>query len=327
MEHCEVCGFVWELVPAAELPSRVAEVGPSFRRLMLPPDRPAGWAERAATRPSPDVWSAIEYACHVRDVVLTNRERVLTTLVLDEPHFTPMFRDERVRLAGYASEDLTEVVGQIEMATAMFARAMARLDRPQLDRRCHYGFPDPAVRTVAWVGAQTVHEAEHHLIDIAAQLAPFDLGLEHVRRSPADVGTVDLIVIRPDIDQRLVVAEALLTVANGIDGDNWSSRSSRRTPDGSALVDAQLTLMSSRAAQLFAGDRDRWALAGDQLYVDLDISEAALPAGTRLALGTADHRGDARTPPRTAPSSPSATGSTCCGQSTRRRVGPCACAA
>ena len=301
MEQCEQCGFVWDLVAAAEVASRVADIGPSYRRVMLPPDRPNDWSTRAATRPAAEVWSAIEYACHVRDVLLTNRERLLTTLVVDQPTFTPMFRDERVQLAGYASEDLIDVVVQIEMASAMFARAVARLDRSQLARTCHYGYPEPALRSLTWVGAQTIHEAEHHLADIATQLAPFDSGLEHVRRSPQGVGTVEMIVARPAIDERHELDEGRLTIAAGLEGDNWTERPSARTPDRSPLVAAQLTLMNSRAAQLVAGDRSRWELAGDQLFVDFDLSEAALPAGTRLSLGSAvvevsaePHRGCAK---------------------------------
>lgn len=301
MQRCEQCGFVWELVAAAEVASRVADIGPAYRRVLLPPDRPGDWNARAATRPAADVWSAVEYACHVRDVLLTNRERVLATLVLDQPTFTPMFRDERVHLAAYASEDLVEVVGQIEMAAALLARTLARLDRSQLARTCHYGYPEPALRSITWVSAQTIHEADHHLIDIAAQLAPFDGGLEQVRRSPKGAGTVDMIVARPAIDGRQELDEGRLTSAAGLEGDNWTERPSARTPDKSPLVAAQLTLMNSRAAQLVAGDRSRWALAGDQLFVDLDLSESALPAGTRLSLGSAvievsaePHRGCAK---------------------------------
>lgn len=301
MEQCEECGFVWELVPPAEQASRLADVAATYRRLVLPPDRPAGWNGRAATRPGPAVWSALEYACHVRDVLLSIRDRVITTMVEDTPRFTPLYRDERVELAGYGTEDLFEVTGQIEMAAALLARQLTRLSSSQFQRRCHYGFPDPAIRTIAWMGAQAIHEAEHHAIDIAAQLAPFTAGLEHVRRAPKNRGTVEMVVARPRVDEREVLTEAQLTFAEGVQGDSWNQRPSRRTPDGSPLLDAQLNVMSSRAVQLVAGDRERWPLAGDQLYVDLDISEAALPAGTRLALGTAvievtpePHRGCAK---------------------------------
>jgi MOSC domain-containing protein YiiM len=84
-----------------------------------------------------------------------------------------------------------------------------------------------------------------------------------------------------------VLEVGTLNAADGLVGDDWRSRGSSRMPDGLANPDAQLTLMSSRVAALFAGSEWRWPLAGDQLYVDLDLSEAALPPGTRLAVGGA----------------------------------------
>jgi MOSC domain-containing protein YiiM len=105
-----------------------------------------------------------------------------------------------------------------------------------------------------------------------------DLG--HVRDAPAVEGTVELIVRRPAVDQREVLEEAELDPEHGLVGDRWSAG---RRPNRSA----QLTLMSARAAALVAGDPDRWPLAGDQLYVDLDLSGANLPPGTRLAIGSA----------------------------------------
>jgi MOSC domain-containing protein YiiM len=114
-----------------------------------------------------------------------------------------------------------------------------------------------------------------------------DAGLEHVRDSPKDDGTVELIVRRPAVDEREVLAEATLDLHVGLVGDNWQRRGSRGTPDGAPHPDRQLTLMNNRAALLVAGDPERRQLAGDQLYVDLDLSPANLPAGTRLALGSA----------------------------------------
>ena len=112
--------------------------------------------------------------------------------------------------------------------------------------------------------------------------------LPHLRRSPSDGGTVELIVRRPIVEERELVDVAELTVEEGIVGDNWRARGSRHTPDGSAEGDRQITIMNARAIALFAGDdRTRWAEAGDQLYVDLNLSDATLPAGTRLQLGTA----------------------------------------
>ena len=94
------CGFEWDRVVGAELASRLAEAGARFRRILLPTDRDADWTEQVRTRPSPDTWSPIEYACHVRDVLLVQRDRAYRALVEDAPEFSPMGREERVTLAG-----------------------------------------------------------------------------------------------------------------------------------------------------------------------------------------------------------------------------------
>jgi len=114
-----------------------------------------------------------------------------------------------------------------------------------------------------------------------------EAGLEDVRRSPEEVGRVELIVRRPDVDEREVLEEAMLDPIEGLVGDTWKVRGSKRTPDGSAHPEMQLNIMNARAARLVAGDDYRRPLAGDQLYFDLDISVANLPPGTQLALGTA----------------------------------------
>jgi MOSC domain-containing protein YiiM len=118
-------------------------------------------------------------------------------------------------------------------------------------------------------------------------LAMLEAGLDEVRRAPSDTGVLSLIVRRPAEGEREVLDVGELDPAWGLVGDTWRDRSSRRTPDGSAHPDMQLNVMNARATQLFAGTADRWALAGDQLYVDFDISEANLPPGTRVALGSA----------------------------------------
>jgi len=113
-------------------------------------------------------------------------------------------------------------------------------------------------------------------------------GLATIRQSPADAGTVEMIVRRPAQDEREVLEEGRLTTDEGLVGDHWRARGSRSTPDGSANPECQLTLMNARLVDLLAGgDRQAWPLAGDQLYVDLDLSVENLPAGTRLAIGAA----------------------------------------
>jgi hypothetical protein len=114
-----------------------------------------------------------------------------------------------------------------------------------------------------------------------------EAGLEEILRSPADAGTVELIVRRPAVDEREVLEEGELDLEVGLVGDTWHLRGSKRTADGSAHPDMQLNVMNARVAALVAAGPERRQLAGDQLYVDLDLSEENLPPGTRLALGSA----------------------------------------
>jgi MOSC domain-containing protein YiiM len=115
--------------------------------------------------------------------------------------------------------------------------------------------------------------------------AELDAGLDVVRAAPRDQGAVELIVRRPAERDRDVVVEAQLDVTDGVVGDNWLARG--RSGGRAANPNAQITVMNVRATALIAGSRERWPLAGDQLYVDLDLSGDHLPPGTRLALGTA----------------------------------------
>ena len=112
-------------------------------------------------------------------------------------------------------------------------------------------------------------------------------GLGEIKASPEDEGALKMIVRRPAVDQREVLAEGELHPESGLVGDNWKTRGSSSTPDGSANPDMQLNVMNARCAALVAQDDNRWQLAGDQLYVDLDLSEENLPPGARLAIGGA----------------------------------------
>lgn len=132
-------------------------------------------------------------------------------------------------------------------------------------------------------------------------LVELEAGLEEIRCSPADGGTLQMIVARPAEEERLVLDEGRLDPEVGLVGDNWRARGSSSTPDGSAHPDAQLTVMNARLAALVAGTSDHGGLAGDQLYLDLDLSAERLPAGTWLRIGEAvieitakPHRGCAK---------------------------------
>ena len=111
--------------------------------------------------------------------------------------------------------------------------------------------------------------------------------LDEVRQSPSATGTVELIVRRPAEDERELLDEGMLDLEEGLVGDVWKTRGSRSRPDGSANPDAQLTLMNVRAADVIAVTPERKPLAGDQFFVDLDLSIDNLPPGTKLSLGDA----------------------------------------
>jgi MOSC domain-containing protein YiiM len=121
----------------------------------------------------------------------------------------------------------------------------------------------------------------HRTTDELAAAVPY------FRGAPADVGRVELIVRRPRLGTREVLDVGELTLEEGLAGDTWIKRGSKRTTDGSAHPDMQLNVMSARAIEVIAADRERWPLAGDQLYLDLDISHDNLPAGSQLTLGGA----------------------------------------
>lgn len=109
----------------------------------------------------------------------------------------------------------------------------------------------------------------------------------HVRSAPAEEGTLEMVVVRPDVGERVVLDEARLDPAHGVVGDSWKDRGSARTEDGSAHPDMQLNIIGSRVLDLIAGGRERWALAGDQLCIDLDLSEVNLPPWTQLSIADA----------------------------------------
>ena len=117
-------------------------------------------------------------------------------------------------------------------------------------------------------------------------MAELEAGLDTIRQSPRDEGVLELIVRRPQTDAREVLEEGELDLAEGLVGDNWRSRGSSGGA-GPAVADKQLTLMNARVIALLAQMKERWPLAGDQLFVDFDLSAANVPPGTRLAVGSA----------------------------------------
>lgn len=117
--------------------------------------------------------------------------------------------------------------------------------------------------------------------------ADMDSAIAGIRQAPADNGRLDLVISRPDIDEREELEAAELHPDAGLVGDNWATRGSGARGGGPSDPDRQLTIMNSRVIDFLAGDRARWSEAGDQLYADFDLSSDNAPAGTRIAIGQA----------------------------------------
>ncbi|MEU7630258.1 DinB family protein [Nocardia sp. NPDC049220] len=129
-----------------------------------------GDPDRLRQRRQPEVWSPLEYACHVRDVLLAQRERVLAARRTDNPPATLMGRDERVEHDGYAEQDPTDVARQIRDAAALFANVLERLGDADWERTLMFAYPEQQKRSLRWLALHTLHELRHHLLDMHRQL-------------------------------------------------------------------------------------------------------------------------------------------------------------
>ncbi|MDQ3758003.1 MAG: DinB family protein [Actinomycetota bacterium] len=161
-EHCTECGFVYELGRAAEAAAEIIREVAGISALL------ADEAEPAARR-EPSTWSPLEYACHVRDVLLVQRERVLTARRRDRPVLEPMGRDERVEHDGYSAQQVGDVLRQLDDAARLFRNVLNRLEAADWERRVVYSYPEPQERPLAWVAVHTLHEVVHHAGDIRRQ--------------------------------------------------------------------------------------------------------------------------------------------------------------
>jgi hypothetical protein len=118
------------------------------------------------TRPEPIVWSPLEYACHVRDVLRVQTERVLLAQREEEPAFAPMRRDERAIEDRYNEQDPEKVSADLQAAADGFVAVLEQFDDAGWMRTGIYNYPEPSVRTVEWIAIHTDHELMHHRGDI-----------------------------------------------------------------------------------------------------------------------------------------------------------------
>jgi hypothetical protein len=164
VDQCGECGFEYDLA-GAESAGPAVVTGVAELAVVLRGDPPD-----LRRRAQADTWSPLEYGCHLRDVLLVQRERVLAARRVDRPSFEPMGRDERVEHDGYGQQDPGAVARQLSDAASLFANVLARLDPASWERTVMYRYPATVERSLRWVAVHTVHEVRHHLLDVRRQL-------------------------------------------------------------------------------------------------------------------------------------------------------------
>jgi S-DNA-T family DNA segregation ATPase FtsK/SpoIIIE len=162
--HCDECGFDYQSVPTDEIGTALRSNAQALVDALSGGD--------LRSRPAPEVWSPLEYACHVRDVMHIQVGRVARGLAEDTPSFHPMQRDERPARLRYNEQDPVVVREQVLDATGVLAEVFDGLSEEQLARTVTYNWPTEMVRPLRWVGRHTVHELVHHRQDIERALRP-----------------------------------------------------------------------------------------------------------------------------------------------------------
>lgn len=160
MTTCAQCAFEYDLSLAPTVPRLAGEHAEQYARLLR------GDAAALRRRPAPEVWSPLEYACHVRDVLLVQRERALAALRRDTPVAESMGREERVEDDGYRLQQPADVARQLGDAALLFGQVLARLTPDGWERTLVYGYPEPTERSLRWLAVHTLHELRHHLLDM-----------------------------------------------------------------------------------------------------------------------------------------------------------------
>lgn len=163
IERCDVCGFAWDTVDPLGVATRVRVAADALATLLE--QHP-----ESSVRPAADErWSALEYGCHVRDVLVNLRDRIILGAVEDNPVPKAMFGAARVEMGLYTADTPAVTATDLRVAGELFARTWDLLPDDRRDRPIHYGWPRPETRTLSWVAAQAVHEVEHHLDDARAR--------------------------------------------------------------------------------------------------------------------------------------------------------------
>ena len=163
MAGCGECGFEYDLARSSGAAGAIVDGAAQLAGLVAT-------APDVHVRRQPDLWSPLEYACHVRDVLLVQRERVLAARRVDRPSFDPMGRDDRVEHEGYSEQDPIAVARQLGDAASMLANVFGRLGPADWARIVVYNYPAEFEESLRWVAVHTEHEVKHHLLDVRRQL-------------------------------------------------------------------------------------------------------------------------------------------------------------
>lgn len=159
-ELCEECGFVWDEIELEAIGDRLNVSAGQLAAIF------ASGGAALGQRPSAEVWSAVEYGSHVRDVLLNLRDRLVVGLAEDNPSPKPMHGSLRIEKGMYRVDDPGDIAEDLIVASRLFDRTLGVITASEGERPIFYGWPRPATRTLRWVAAQALHEVEHHLADV-----------------------------------------------------------------------------------------------------------------------------------------------------------------
>ena len=168
--ECAECGFSYDTLAVPDALDALRGFGKRYRIPLTRGLKDEDLDALLRAHPLDDTWSALEYACHVRDVFAVQRERLARALV--EPGFwpEPMRGEERVLEMAYNEQDPVGVADDLAANGTALASFAENLSNEQLELTIGYRYPEVAERTLSWLIVHTVHEGEHHLLDVGRVL-------------------------------------------------------------------------------------------------------------------------------------------------------------
>jgi hypothetical protein len=164
VQTCAQCGFSWATLSRPEFTSRMSVAVETFVDVIQKS------SARVERRPSEERWSILEYGAHLRDVILSIRERIVLASILDLPVGTPIFRDERIDLGFYSLDSPSDVAVELQVVTYLFLKTVATLPKNFEDRKLIYSDRTPLEITISGAMSNALHECEHHLGDVMENL-------------------------------------------------------------------------------------------------------------------------------------------------------------